>query len=431
MSATIGIDELRVGMFIHLDLGWWAHPFALSSFVLQSQEQIDTLRRLGLNSLRWSPGKSLPIATAAVDATAPSASQAVPPASAPSPPVVAALGAAARPSTALERQREALQQCELQYGEAREACRAVLSQVIDAPEAARQVSRQLTRSLLDKMLDAGDMCVRSLANAVGDPMASHALNVTVLALLMGRCFGLPDDEMALLGEGALLHDIGKLELPERARHVEQLQDGAEQMLYRDHVAYGVALGQRMQLEPAAMSVLAEHHEMADASGFPQHLRGDRISLPARIVALVNHYDNLCNPLLPSTALTPHDALSQIFAHRSNQFDMTMLNAFIRMMGVYPAGSLVQLTDDRYASVVSVNSSRPLKPRVLVCDTRVPPAEALLVNLDQFHDLGIRRSLKPSQLPAAVRDYLQPRLRMDYFFEPLGAEQSPALQVRAA
>ena len=87
-----------------------------------------------------------------------------------------------------------------------------------------------------------------------------------------------------------------------------------------------------------------------------------MSAAARIVALVNRYDNLCNPPSLAKALTPHEALSLLFAQARSQFDATMLNAFIRMMGVYPAGSVVQLTDDRYALVMSVNSTRPLKPQ---------------------------------------------------------------------
>jgi hypothetical protein len=102
-----------------------------------------------------------------------------------------------------------------------------------------------------------------------------------------------------------------------------------------------------------------------------------------------------------------------------------------MMGVYPPGSLVQLTDDRYATVVSCNSSRPLKPRVLVCDTRVPVEEALLLNLDGQTDLGIRRSLKATQLPAAARDYLSPHARMVYFFEPVLADLAAADEALAA
>ena len=58
MSARIAVDQLRVGMFVHLDLGWWAHPFALSSFRIASPDQIETIRGLGLSDLRWSPEKS-------------------------------------------------------------------------------------------------------------------------------------------------------------------------------------------------------------------------------------------------------------------------------------------------------------------------------------------------------------------------------------
>ena len=107
----------------------------------------------------------------------------------------------------------------------------------------------------------------------------------------------------------------------------------------------------------------------------------------------------------------------MFAQGKHKFDATMLNAFIRMMGVYPPGSAVQLTDDRHALVVTVNSSRPLKPRVLVHDPGVPRDEALFLDLEAVPGVGIRRSLRDSQLPPASREYLAPAPRIAYFFEP--------------
>jgi hypothetical protein len=94
-----------------------------------------------------------------------------------------------------------------------------------------------------------------------------------------------------------------------------------------------------------------------------------------------------------------------------------------MMGVYPAGSLVQLTDERYAMVVGVNSSRPLRPRLLVHDSRVPRHEALMLDLEREPDLGIRRSLAASKLPVQVLEYLDPRPRVAYYFEPLARERA--------
>jgi hypothetical protein len=191
---------------------------------------------------------------------------------------------------------------------------------------------------------------------------------------------------------------------------------AERRLYQEHVAHGVAIGTRMKLPAEELAIIAQHHELADGRGYPQQLSGEQIAPLARIVALVNLYDNLCNPGNPSQAVTPHEALALIFAQMRNQFDNKVLMPFIRMMGVYPPGSVVELSDGRMALVVSVNAVRPLKPNVVVYEPRVPRDEALVEDLEQTQELGIRRSLKPLQLPKAAFDYLSPRQRICYFFK---------------
>jgi hypothetical protein len=179
----------------------------------------------------------------------------------------------------------------------------------------------------------------------------------------------------------------------------------------------------MGLSAGALAVLAQHHEHADGTGFPDRLNSDRMSIGARIVAIVNRYDNLCNPASRAQALTPHEAVAMLFAQGRLRFDAAVLGAFIRMMGVYPAGSLVQLTDDRYALVVGVNSSRPLKPRVLVHESAARPSGAAsqLIDLERVTDLGIRRSLAAHKIPAAALQVLAPRPRVAYFFEPMARE----------
>ena len=251
----------------------------------------------------------------------------------------------------------------------------------------------------------------------------------LISLLLARSLGLAAEELLDLGVGALMHDLGKIELPERVRHVESGAGAAELNAYRDHVAKGVALGKKIGLTAGALAVIAQHHEHADASGFPQRLSGERITLASRVLVLVNRYDNLCNPSTRVPPLTPHEAVAMLFAQGRARYDTAVLNAFIRMMGVYPAGSLVQLTDDRYAIVMAVNSTRPLKPRVLVHEPGVPRAEALLLDLEQASDVGIRRSLTAGKLPVTTLEYLDPRPRVHYYFEPLGpgapAEQDDA------
>ena len=257
----------------------------------------------------------------------------------------------------------------------------------------------------------------------GEKTSLHAINVVVISLLLGKALGLGKADMLHLGIGALLHDLGKMMLPDRLRWVDEHFNHSEKQLFQEHVAHGVQLARKLGLPAPVQLLIGQHHEYFDGSGYPSHASGDRLNLPSRILSLVNYYDNLCNPANPALAITPHEALSQIFTQYKARFHAPTMTAFIRMMGIYPPGSVVQLTDERFAMVVSVNSSRPIKPRVVIHDVSVPREEALVINLEHEPHLGIHKSLKPLQLPKAAFDYLSPRKRLCYFFER-GLELSP-------
>ena len=412
-DSMIDVSQLKIGMYIHVDLSWIAHPFPLNSFKLSSEEQIAILRGLKLKQVRWSPGKSdlqaqaEPIPDSATLAAASAASEQI---------LSPEERAKQAHRHALSAQREALKVCERQYTAAATAYGDLVALAQHQPVESREQAQSLTKALLDKMLVDTDLSIRLLGEGAGDRNTAHVLNVTIISLLLARAFNMPPNEMMDLGIGALLHDIGKLELSASVRARDDELDAEELQLYQSHVAKGVAMGQKMGLSAGPLLVIAQHHEYADGTGFPLGVNADRMSAAARIVALVNRFDGLCNPLTPSKAMTPHEALSLMFAQGRSRFDAAMLNAFIRMMGVYPPGSAVQLTDDRYGIVVAVNSSRPLKPRVMVHEPKVPIEEALILNLEHQENLGIRRSLKPAMLPVDARNYLSPRQRITYFFD---------------
>jgi putative nucleotidyltransferase with HDIG domain len=418
-TVQIEVDALRVGMFVHLDVGWMSHPFPLSSFRIASAEQIVIIRDLGLKKLRWSPEHSVvadtPVAAPAAKAAASETPEAA---------------EQRRRREAVAAQRASLAVCERQFAEATRDCRQLTDLIGAQPTTARDRAQALSRALVDKMAGNGELCIRLLTEAAGDKASAHAVNVTLISLLMGRTLGLGDMDMLDLGVGALLHDMGKLDLPPRVRHREDHFTPAEARFYEEHVSHGVAHALKMGLSPGASLVVAQHHEHADGSGFPLKLGSERMTPAASIVALVDRYDNLCNPPLPAKALTPHEALSLLFSQGRNRYDTAILGAFIRMMGVYPPGSVVQLTDDRYATVVGVNSTRPLKPRVMVCDPRHPADEGLALDLEQHPTLGIRRSLRPAQLPREAQAALSQRPRVAYFFEALEARENVAEEVPA-
>ena len=177
------------------------------------------------------------------------------------------------------------------------------------------------------------------------------------------------------------------------------------------------MGQKLMLDDEVLRIINEHHEYCDGSGYPRQLREAAIGRLSRLVCIANQFDNLCNPLNPRDGLSPHEALALMFKQYSARFDAVALKAFIRVMGVYPPGSLVQLDDQRYGLVLGINPNQPLKPTLIVYDAAVPKGEALILDLTQEPRLGIAASLRPAQLPREALEYLNPRQQLTYFVEP--------------
>ncbi len=419
----VDVDKLRIGLFVELEVGWMAHPFTVGSFKLSNQQQIEAIQGLSVKRIRCIRSKSDPdavgVESAAVSQTGSALAEGYDP-------VKEARRLAA--SEALEERRRRAEQlasqarslavCERHFGEAIRQYRKTLELVQSQPVAAATEAARMVDGIVAEMMSEGESAVRLLSEAAGDKSSMHPVNVTIVSLLLGKAMGMDRADLKDLGLAAFLHDIGKSELPDRVRWLDESFSTAEYKLYQDHVAKSLHLGKAMELSRPALLAITQHHEMVDGSGFPMRLKGDMLSPASRIVALINRYDNLCNPSRLAAALTPHEALSLIFAQMKAKFDAATLSAFIRMMGVYPPGSIVQLVDDRFGMVVSVNSSRPLKPRVIVHEPGVPRDEALILDLEHAPRVGIRRSLKPSMLPAASLDFLAPRQRMCYYFEKL-------------
>jgi HD-GYP domain-containing protein (c-di-GMP phosphodiesterase class II) len=406
-APTIATAELQVGMYVHLDLGWMSHPFALSSFRIADAAQIASIRALGLARVRWSPEHSdavaAPAREAGHDRTTDESAARLPMAD--QPPSSGTASAQRRAASVVERQ----------YSEAARDWRATADLTVRDPAGAGQRMAALSQALVTKMLGARELSIRAVT-ATANQGTRHATNVGVLALLMGRLCGLSASEMQDLGVGALSHDIGKTELPAALHRADPHLSPTDMARYRGHVALGLALGERMALTPGAMLVIGQHHEHLDDSGYPQGIGGQRISVPARIVALVNRYDNLCHGSARTLAMTPHEALSLLYSQGQRQYDPALLGVFVRMMGVYPPGSVVQLTDDRYAVVESVCASRPLRPKVQVHEPGAALGDEPLLDLSQQRTLGIRRALGAEQLPSAVREQLMPLRRAAWFFE---------------
>ena len=416
----ISPEQLCVGLFVHLDLSWMDHPFTFSSFKIKNAEQIDTIRRLKLQRIRYEPGKSdvkpapAPVAPVAQVAQEPQAEAVVPPE-----PVMddELVNEKKQRIEQLNRIKNELHEVERKFQEAASAVKNISRNIHSKPKEAYTAADTLVGKMVEAMINNGDVMVHAMNDKLGDDVYFHSLNVTVLSLMLAKVLGLDAEQVHQLGMGAMFHDIGKTEIPQKILMKTDPLTKAEQSFLEMHCEYGVKIANKIGLSREAMTVVMQHHEFSDGSGYPNRITGDKMTLLSRIVSIVNAYDNLCNPSVLANSLTPHEALSQMFAVKRGKFDEAPLKAFIRCMGVYPPGSIVQLSNDMFGLVVSVNPSKPLKPNILVYDPEIPKEEAVIINLERETEINIARSLRPNQLSREVYQYLSPRKHVTYFFDP--------------
>lgn len=403
-------DQLCVGLYVHLDLSWWEHSFAFSNFKIKDEGQLKQLRALGLKRLRYDRARSdcepLPL---------PESPAQQPPPPPPPDPQEQVRQARVQQLSVL---RKRLSEVDRAFVQASQRVKALNQSLRNQPEETVKQAGALVNEMVATMLGEDGVALHSITGKAAEDAYVHSLNVTVLSMMLGRQLGLDAEASHMLGMGALLHDIGKLELPSKVLLKPPPLTRPEQQLLEMHTLYGKRMGEKLMLDDDVLRIIYEHHEHCDGSGYPQQLREASIGRLSRIVCIANHFDNLCNPVDPRVALSPHEALARMFLPQYRvRFDDVALKAFIRCMGVYPPGSLVQLEDERYALVLGMHPTLPMKPTLIVYDPAVPKEEALIVNLEAEPKLAIASSMRPSQLPPEALEYLNPRQQLTYYVDP--------------
>lgn len=404
-------DQLCVGMYVHLDVPWIDHPFTFSSFKIKTLEQVATIQALGIGRVRYAPQRSdvepLPAVTPSLDA----------PPTLPPPPDDPAYEAKRDRVRRLAERHERVKACEREFVSHSKTIKGFGQMMFSQPDLVREQATQLVAAMADSMLMDVEIAIQLMADKIGgEEMYLHSLNVATLAMMLAKEMKMPHELMKPLGLGALFHDCGEVDIPDRVLRKTEPLTRAEQALVQQHCIYGVEIGRKLKLSQESLLVILQHHERADGSGYPKRVGATEQSMLARIVAIVNAYDELCNPYDAQRALTPHEALSTMYAQQRSQFDALAMSTFIRCMGVYPPGTIVGLSNGALGVVISVNSARSLKPTVLVYDTSVPRDEAIIVDLELEGDVSVAKTFRPQTLAPAAVAYLSPRKRMAYYFD---------------
>ncbi|NTU43611.1 MAG: HD-GYP domain-containing protein, partial [Nitrospirales bacterium] len=417
--------QLRVGVFIRLEMKWYAHPFLLNSFRISRQEQIDALRDLGLETVVCIPEKSdvLPLSASPV-ASYPSVAKPL------SPEMSELWELKKKRREELKKRRQSMEDCEKKFSHGVNAVRNIMRNIHTASPETVSEAEDLLHELIAQLATDKESSVQLMNTEMGtENNYYHSLNVSVLAMLLGRQCGLDDAMLRLLGLGALFHDVGKSRVPKSITAKTVPLSQAEAACLQLHPKYGEAILSKVPSFPKeAVDIVLHHHELFNGKGYPDRLSGEQISVLTRITSIVNSYDNYCNSLDPHDSMTPYEALSLMFARKKDIFDQGLLATFIQCLGVYPPGTIVRLSNDLIGMVISVSPAAPLRPSVVVYDPEVPKSEAIIFDLLDDPSISIESSIRPSHLEPEVYAYLSPRARVTYYLASSGSI-SPGVKLK--
>lgn len=241
----------------------------------------------------------------------------------------------------------------------------------------------------------------------------HCLKVAIHLIALGRHIGLPREDLVRLGQIGMLADIGKIRLPSALLEKPGTLTPAEYQVVKRHVRLGVeALHRSLSLDPLVEQGILQHHERIDGSGYPQRLQGRQIGLFGRMAAIVDCFAALTSKRPYGKPVSAHEALMQMYEWCETSFHGPLLEQFVQAIGIFPVGSLVELSNGEAAIVLKDNRVRRLEPRVLVLagtDHRplARPFERDLLDApvdDEGRPIRIARGLPAGAYGLELRDF---------------------------
>ena len=409
--VKIPVDRLAVGHYVDLEMGWKEHPFLFSRFKIKTPAEIAAIRELGLTEVSVIPKRcdvGIPKAPVEVEVDATT--------------MDAAWKEKAEHVKRAQQYRNQRAQVAQAYHERAQLMKNIAKDLKGRPANAIHHADKIVEGFAADFENSTEFLTSMINLGRGDhSFPNHSVNVTVLSLILASSDGVTGDELRHIGMGALLHDVGKVEVPDKITLKKGKLTKVELAMVRQHPAYGRSLTERVKGLPVpAMEVIEQHHELLDGAGYPKRLKGDQISNLVRIVTICNTYDNLCNPERnPAAAMTPKNALALMYTKYPEKLDKRLVERFIRAMGIYPPGTVVQLNDGKIAMVVAADTRDLMKPELMIYSADVPKEQALIVKLREQEDLAIKTVLKPTEYPDKVRDYLGADSRIGYLVEGAG------------
>jgi putative nucleotidyltransferase with HDIG domain len=354
----VRVDQLQPGMFIHdLNCGWLQHGFLRQQFRLQSEGQIEKMHRQGMHEVYIDTAKGADLPGAPTEEEVKKDLQVQ----------LEASGAkgASLPTARVSQAAESGAARRI-LGEAQGVVKDLMQDVrlgkqVD-PAKALPVVDEINASVLR---NPGALLSLGRIKQADTYTFQHCVSVCALMVSFAHALELDPAEIQEAGLGGLLHDMGKMKIPNEILNKPGRLTEDEFAIMKSHAALSRQLLEGTPgISDTVVRIASEHHEKMGGCGYPLGLSGDQISRAGRMAAIVDVYDALTSNRVYHKGMEPSEALKKLLEWSGDHLDGDLVQFFIRALGIYPVGSLVRLSDDRLAVVVEQQEDL-LRPTVRV------------------------------------------------------------------
>ncbi len=386
--------DLELGMYVaELDRPWTDTPFLFQGFILQEQDEIAVLCE-HCEYVYVDGEQSRPDVAVKLVALRPVSEAHVAKASTP-----------AKTGFREVEFRRSLTRSHAIYRDAR----GWIDQMLEDSRLGNSVdtdqARSLVTQLADEVIRNPDALIwLTYLKSRDEYTATHCMNVCILALTFGRCLGLEEVALHQLGLGALLHDLGKMQVPDEILNKPGRLTDEEFAIIKRHPGLGFAmLRDDKNIDKASLHIVLHHHERLDGRGYPRGLGEDKIPLLTRISSIVDVYDAITSDRCYHDGIAPAQALENLFKWAPGNFDVGLLEGFIKCIGIYPIGSVVRLSSGEVGIIVASDECNRLKPILLIVQNAEgsPMEQRRLINMASA-------SWEKGGAPLTIEQILEPK-----------------------